>query len=183
MFKFLLQGLVLARPYTFRLVVGIVCGFLAGIANPLLMVSVRLAINTIFPGAGSAAGAIPDASLPSFLRRLIHFANSFVTQTDGHASNVVLIVIILMIPFSMFLRSGLGYVNVYLMNWVSMRVVMDLRVKMFRHVLSLGSSFFSRSSTGTLMSQLQAADSIQHALGNSWAVSYTHLTLPTILRV
>ncbi|MEO6786655.1 MAG: ABC transporter ATP-binding protein [Chthoniobacteraceae bacterium] len=170
MFKFLLQGLALARPYSFRLVVGIICGFLAGVANPLLMVSVRLTINTIFPTAESAAasGVLPANAVPSFLRGLIEWGNSFLNQPGGHATNVVLIVIIMMIPFSMFLRSGLGYVNVYLMNWVSMRVVMDLRVKMFRHVLSLGSSFFSRSSTGTIMSQLQAADSIQAALGNSW---------------
>ena len=170
MFKFLLQGLALARPYTFRLVVGIVCGFLAGVANPMLMVSVRLAINTIFHNASGDAtgGMLPAGSVPGFLRKLIDFGNSLVTQGDGHTSQTVLVVIILMIPFSMFLRSGLGYVNVYLMNWVSMRVVVDLRVKMFCHVLSLGSSFFSRSSTGTLMSQLQAADSIQHALGNSW---------------
>jgi len=170
MFKFLLQGLALARPYTFRLIVGIVCGFLAGIANPLLMVSVRLTINTIFPTADSAAaaGMLPTNAVPRFLRGLVEWGNSFLSQSGGHGTNIVLVILIMMIPFSMFLRSGLGYLNVYLMNWVSMRVVMDLRVRMFRHVLSLGSSFFSRSSTGTIMSQLQAADSIQHALGNSW---------------
>jgi subfamily B ATP-binding cassette protein MsbA len=168
MFKYLLQGLALARPYRFRLLAGIICGFLAGIANPLLMVSVRLAINTIFQGTGVEMGTIPTDSVPGFLRKFIEWANSLVSQSGGEAPKVVLIVIILMIPFSMILRSGLGYVNVYLMNWVSMRVVMDLRVKMFRHVLTLGASFFSRSSTGTIMFQLQAADSIQHALGNSW---------------
>jgi subfamily B ATP-binding cassette protein MsbA len=162
-----MQGMALARPYSLRLIIGILCGFLAGVANPLLMVSVRLAVNTIFPGAENTAGALPANAVPSFLRGLLDWANSLFSQ-GGHASSTVLVAIILMIPFSMFLRSGLGYVNVYLMNWVSMRVVMDLRVRMFRHVLSLGSSFFSRSSTGTLMSQLQAADSIQHALGNSW---------------
>ena len=168
MFKYLLKGLELARPYRFRLIVGIICGFLAGVANPLLMVSVRLAINTIFPGSGAEMGTIPAAGVPSFLTKLIEWANSLFSQTDGQSAKVVLVVIILMIPISMLLRSGLGYVNVYLMNWVSMRVVMDLRIKMFTHVLTLGSSFFSRSSTGTLMAQLQAADSIQHALGNSW---------------
>ena len=170
MFKYLLQGLALARPYSFRLVVGIVCGFLAGIANPLLMVSVRLAVNTIFHNAsGDPTGGLLGANaVPGFLRGIIDFVNSIFHTADGQTSHTVIIVIIMMIPFSMFLRSGLGYVNIYLMNWVSMRVVMDLRVRMFRHVLTLGSSFFSRTSTGTLMSQLQAADSIQHALGNSW---------------
>ncbi len=170
MFKFLLQGLALARPYRGRLIVGMLAGFLAGIANPLLIVSVRLAINTIFPstGADAASGMLSAGAMPSFLRNIVEFGNNLFHQSGGSTPKALLVVIILMIPFSMFLRAGLGYVNVYLMNWVSMRVVMDLRVKMFRHVLSLGSSFFSRSSTGTLMSQLQAADSIQHALGNSW---------------
>ena len=170
MFKYLLQGLVLARPYSFRLVVGIVCGFLAGIANPMLMVSVRLAVNTIFQTSSGdpTGGLLAAGAVPGFLRKLIDFAGSLSPASGSQASNAVVIVIIMLVPFSMILRSGLGYVNVYLMNWVSMRVVMDLRVRMFRHVLTLGSSFFSRTSTGTLMSQLQAADSIQHALGNSW---------------
>ncbi len=167
MFKYLLQGLALAKPYKWRLIIGILCGFLAGIANPLLMINVRLVVNTLFPTGGDGGlGALTSSAMPSFLRKITDFASSF--AQSGSTTNIVLIIIILMIPFSMFLRAGLGYVNVYFMHWVSMRVVMDLRVKMFRHVLTLGSSFFSRTSTGTLMSQLQAADSIQHALGNSW---------------
>ena len=169
MLKYLLQGLRLAKPYSFRLVVGIICGFLAGVANPLLMVSVRLAVNTIFQTASGdpTGGLLGSNAVPGFLRKLIDFANSL-APSGGQVSQLVIVMIIMLVPFSMILRSGLGYVNVYLMNWVSMRVVMDLRVRMFRHVLTLGSSFFSRTSTGTLMSQLQAADSIQHALGNSW---------------
>ena len=169
MIKYLLQGLKLARPYSFRLIVGIICGFLAGVANPLLMVSVRLAVNTIFQTASGdpTGGLLGSNAVPGFLRKLIDLGNSL-APSGGQISNMVIVIIIMLVPFSMILRSGLGYVNVYLMNWVSMRVVMDLRVRMFRHVLTLGSSFFSRTSTGTLMSQLQAADSIQHALGNSW---------------
>ncbi len=167
MFKYLLQGLALAKPYKWRLIIGILCGFLAGVANPLLMINVRLVVNTLFPtGADGGLSALTGGAMPAFLKRFTDFAGGF--GTGGQATSIVLVIIILMIPFSMFLRAGLGYVNVYFMHWVSMRVVMDLRVKMFRHVLTLGSSFFSRTSTGTLMSQLQAADSIQHALGNSW---------------
>ena len=172
MFKFLLKGLSLARPYGLRLSIGMVCGFLAGLANPMLMVSVKLAINTVFAklGAlpGSLPGAIPLDAAPSFLRSTIEKATAFLNHSNVQSSTLVIVVIILLIPFAMFLRSGLGYVNVYLMNWVSMRVIMDLRVRMFKHVLSLGSSFFSRTSTGTLMSQLQAASSVQTALGDSW---------------
>jgi len=194
MFKFLLQGLALTKPYTVRLVAGILCGVLAGIANPMLMVSVKLAINTVFPSTDAAQTPSMLSSAPGFTRRFVEWASGWFNASGGEASTVVFALIVALIPLTMLLRSGLGYLNVYLMNWVSMRVIVDLRVRMFRHVLGLGSSFFSRVSTGTLMSQLQAADSIQHALGNAWVtiirepitvvslvalllVSQTHLTL------
>ena len=194
MFKFLLQGLALARPYSFRLVAGILAGVLAGVANPMLMVSVKLAINTVFPSAEAVQSSAAINAAPGFTRRIIEQASGWFAHTGNNTSTVVFILIISLIPLSMLLRSGLGYLNVYLMNWVSMRVIADLRVRLFRHVLSLGASFFSRTSTGTLMSQLQAADSVQHALGNAWVtiirepitvvslvalllVSQTHLTL------
>jgi subfamily B ATP-binding cassette protein MsbA len=84
------------------------------------------------------------------------------------------------------------------MNWVSMRVITDLRVRVFKHVLTLGSSFFSKTSTGTLMWQMQATSSVQAALGDSWVtiirepitvvslvvllfVSQPHLTLLSVM--
>ena len=171
MFKFLLQGLALARPYSVRLTIGMLCGFLAGAANPMLMVSVKLAINTVFAKSGVMLETMGPSALdasPGFIKKTIEAATGFLNHSTVQSSTLVIIIIISLIPLSMFLRSGLGYVNVYLMNWVSMRVIMDLRVRMFRHVLSLGSSFFSKTSTGTLMSQLQAASSVQSALGESW---------------
>jgi len=194
MFKFLLQGFDLTKPYRGRLILGILCGVLAGIANPMLMVSVKLAINTVFPVADTAQALAPMNAAPGVTRRLIEHVSGWFAPTGKETSTIVFLLIISLIPIAMFLRSGLGYLNVYLMNWVSMRVIADLRVRLFRHVLSLGASFFSRTSTGTLMAQLQAADSVQHALGNAWVtiirepitvvslialllVSQTHLTL------
>ena len=170
MFKFLLQGLALARPYSVRLTIGMLCGFLAGIANPMLMVSVKLAINTVFAKSQGMLEVGPSAlnASPGFIKKTIEAATSYLNHSTVQSSTLAIVIIISLIPLTMFLRSGLGYVNVYLMNWVSMRVIMDLRVRMFKHVLSLGSSFFSKTSTGTLMSQLQAASSVQAALGESW---------------
>src|SRR5205085_2377677 len=108
MFKYLLQGLKLARPYSFRLIVGIICGFLAGIANPLLMVSVRLAVNTIFQTASGdpTGGLLASGAVPGFLRSLLDFASSL-TPSGSQASQTVIVVIIMLVPFAMILRSGL----------------------------------------------------------------------------
>jgi len=50
---------------------------------------------------------------------------------------------------------GLGsYVSDYEMTWVGQRVVMDIRVKLFRHVLDQSAAFFSKKTVGQLMSRL-----------------------------
>ena len=72
MFKFLLQGLALARPYGLRLSIGMLCGFLAGIANPMLMVSVKLAVNTVLAKTGELIGPNPLDASPAFLRKTNH---------------------------------------------------------------------------------------------------------------
>ena len=50
---------------------------------------------------------------------------------------------------------GIGsYVSDYEMTWIGQRVVMDIRVKLFRHVLEQSAAFFSKKTVGQLMSRL-----------------------------
>ncbi len=54
-----------------------------------------------------------------------------------------------------YLLKGLGaYVSGYLMTWVGQRVVMDLRTRLYRHILDQSATFFSRRTTGQLMSRI-----------------------------
>jgi subfamily B ATP-binding cassette protein MsbA len=66
-------------------------------------------------------------------------------------------------PFSMwaalvmgaYLAKGLGsYFSTYLMTDVGQRVVRDIRDRLFRHVLDQSAAFFSRRTTGQLMSRI-----------------------------
>ena len=43
----------LTRPYRTRLILGILCGFIAGLSNPLLMGSVKLVFEVAFPQPGA----------------------------------------------------------------------------------------------------------------------------------
>jgi subfamily B ATP-binding cassette protein MsbA len=167
MIDFFRKVLALARPYYARLGIGIVCGFLAGFANPLLMVSVKLVVEVVFaePGASPLKAQLRNA--PPILQDIGDRLLSAVGSTDIHSSRLAIILIISTIPLSMFLRGFLTYLSFYLSQWVAIRVVMDLRVKLFRHLLSLPASFFSGTSTGTLMTQLQAAGAVQSVLGSS----------------
>src|SRR4051794_16442958 len=58
---YLKKVLELVKPYRFRFVVGLACGFLSGILAFTLPVSLKLAVDTIFPGAIAPAHKGTDA--------------------------------------------------------------------------------------------------------------------------
>ncbi len=163
---FILKVLRLAKPYRVRLATGIVCGFLAGLCNPLLMVSVKVVVETVFPQPGAPSLATQLEKAPAVLRPLLDQVLPWLPRPDAQGSKVAVLLLISLIPLSMLLRGLLSYLNFYLMNWVSIRTVMDLRVRLFGHLQSLPPGFFSKTSTGTLMARLQAAGAVQSALGN-----------------
>ena len=54
-----------------------------------------------------------------------------------------------------YLAKGLGaYFSAYLMTDIGQRVVRDLRDQLFKHIVDQSAAFFSRWSTGSLMSRL-----------------------------
>ncbi|MDQ3071046.1 MAG: ABC transporter ATP-binding protein/permease [Acidobacteriota bacterium] len=54
-----------------------------------------------------------------------------------------------------YVVKGIGsYVSDYEMTWVGQRAVMDIRVKLFRHVLDQSAAFFSRKTSGQLVSRI-----------------------------
>ncbi|HSG01666.1 MAG TPA: ABC transporter transmembrane domain-containing protein [Vicinamibacterales bacterium] len=54
-----------------------------------------------------------------------------------------------------YLLKGVGaYVSGYLMTWVGQRVVKDLRTRLYRHILDQSAAFFSRRTSGQLMSRI-----------------------------
>jgi subfamily B ATP-binding cassette protein MsbA len=56
--------------------------------------------------------------------------------------------------FAYFLKGIGSYVSGYLMTEVGQRVVMDLRNQLFRHILGQSAAFFSRRTSGQLISHL-----------------------------
>ena len=52
------------------------------------------------------------------------------------------------------LRCLCDYLESYYMTWVSMRVLHDLRVKIFGHILSQSLDFFNRAKIGSLISRV-----------------------------
>ncbi len=151
MFLFLSRLLELIRPYRFRLAAGVFLGVLAGMVEPLLMVSAKVVVDALFPTAESAAAVNLPAWLPGFLH---HWAGSLNEHLANARRGESMRWVVALIPIVMFVRGVLGYFNNYFLQWVSIRAVTDLRVKLFTHLFSLPLSFFHKTSTGELMARV-----------------------------
>ena len=62
--------------------------------------------------------------------------------------------VIMLIPGFMILRGLCAYLAAYYMAWVGLKLVVDLRDKLFRHVLSHSLDFFNKMKSGNLMSHI-----------------------------
>jgi ATP-binding cassette, subfamily B, bacterial MsbA len=287
---FMRTVLRLAKPYRTRLVLGILCGFLAGLANPLLLGSIKVVFEVVFPQPGaptlverfqgfSLLSASDIQNMPRLLTtvraaadpvseflwsQFPRGAREYLTETNGTAQgqqtvfveelnpilrsplfydpqrfakielrpetrallaesptgakrnhlNLMLlqdaypveikcqrsrfltrlfapvidilkprveqlsrerpgwlvVMVISTIPVAMLLRGLFTYLNIYLMNWVSVRGVADLRSKLFNHLMDLSANFFNRVSTGELMSRLTEVNGLHQTISQALVV-------------
>ena len=190
----------MARPYRSRLVLGLLCGFLSGALAPTLGLSLKLAVDAVFPtekeaSDGLASNSNSQSPSPASGATQKQIAKSRAGQstksvsalvpsslkryldelTDwfrpaGKASKTRLLLVICFIPASMFLRSLLSYLNTYLLSWVAIRAANDLRVRLFRHLMHLPLRFFNRASTGDLMTRIDGAMAVHSTIKDAFGV-------------
>src|ERR1043166_4189284 len=71
------------------------------------------------------------------------------------------------VPVAMLARGLCDFTGTYLMNWVGLRAVMDLRVKMFEHLQKLSVDFYTGTRAGELISRVtNDAGLVQVAISN-----------------
>jgi subfamily B ATP-binding cassette protein MsbA len=80
-----------------------------------------------------------------------------------------------------YVLKGLGgYVSGYLMTQVGQRVVMDLRNQLFRHILGQSAAFFSRRTSGQLISHLTNDVGQVHLAVSETAADFVRETLTVV---
>jgi subfamily B ATP-binding cassette protein MsbA len=126
------------KPYRWRFIVGLVFGLLFGVVNATLPMVVAQVSTVIFGGA-----MLNPRSLLRHHEML----------TTGPQINSIALMCLL-IPAVMMARSLLSYGNAYYMNWVSNRVVMDIRNELFAKMVRHSMDFFNRIRAGFLMSRI-----------------------------
>src|SRR5881227_2845835 len=126
------------KPYKVRFIVGLLLGFAYGGVSALLPLAISRVTGTIFHGA---------APNPMGLR-----ADFGALDTGPKINSIILIC--LAIPAIMTMRSLCSYGNTYCMQWVSNKVVTDLRAQLFNKMVRLSMDFFNRMRSGLLISRI-----------------------------
>src|SRR6266567_2379088 len=126
------------KPYKGRFILGLSLGFAFDLVNSLVPLTVLQVSNFIFHGAAPNPRAI-----------LAHHE----MLSIGPKINSILW-ICLAIPLIMTARSLCSYGNAYYMNWVSNRVVTDIRNQLFSKIVRHSMEFFNKMRSGFLMSRI-----------------------------
>jgi len=124
------------KPYKARFITGLVLGLAYGGVNSLFPLAIARVTSTIFHGT---------APNPMAVRSNLH-----VLDTGPRINSIVLIC--LAIPAIMTLRSLCSYGSTYCMQWVSNKVVTDIRSQLFSKMVRNSMDFFNKARSGFLMS-------------------------------
>lgn len=130
------------RPYRRRFVLGVLFGALYGAVQGLLIFDVQFVAGAVFPAPPDGRSHTPSALVKLFPGLADFHAGAGLSQV---------LLICATIPLLMALRGLCSYLNSYCMLWVSVRVLDDIRQKVFRHTLRQSMEFFNKSKAGELV--------------------------------
>jgi subfamily B ATP-binding cassette protein MsbA len=127
------------KPYRWRFVLGLALGFGFGvISNACMPLVIAKVTNAVFQGGTPTA--------QQFVQ------NKSILNQGGNIKPILLTC--LLIPLVMAGRSLCAYGNAVLMQWVSNRVVTDVRNELFAKMVGHSMDFFNKMRSGFLMSRI-----------------------------
>jgi subfamily B ATP-binding cassette protein MsbA len=147
MIEFWLKIWQLSRPYKGRFALGALCGVLSGMADTVVLLTVAVVAGVAFHGDATLPFKLPD-----WAANIYQSAHNW-ADSRAH-SRFALVWLVGLVPLVMLARGLVNYLSSYLMNWVAIRAICDLRARLFEHLLSQPLSFLSRNTTGELMSRI-----------------------------
>jgi subfamily B ATP-binding cassette protein MsbA len=123
------------KPYFRRFLLALIFGGLFAGTTALIPLVIRYVNAGVLPGVNPLAAthrgpAAPNADIVNALR------------------------LCAMIPLIMIVRSVFDYLNGYYMAWVSLRVLADIRTKLYTHIIGQSLDFFNKERSGNLISRV-----------------------------
>ena len=137
-----LELLSYIKPYKGRFALGVSMGVLFALVNGSIPLLVKYVGEQIFPG-GADHQKIAEAA----------------ASGTGPGLQSVLWACLL-VPLVMVLRGFFSFLNAYEMSWVSLRVLNDIRSKLFTSIVHQSQGFFDKAQTGRLMSRILSDTSV-----------------------
>jgi len=153
MIDFLRKLWEFVRPYRGRLLLGLMCGILFGLANGILIGAVKVVIQLVFEGKTDLHSQLDNA--PKWIQPLSHRLAAIAPEMHAPAPDdrIGWLLVVSIIPAIMLLRNLLQYLSTYLTNWSAMHAIADIRTRLFAHLQNLSLGFFNRASTGDLIAR------------------------------
>jgi subfamily B ATP-binding cassette protein MsbA len=125
------------KPYRARFFFGVAMGVLYALLNGSIPLLVKFVGDEVFPGGGASQEAIREAA---------------VAGAGGKVDGVIFAC--LLVPLVMILRGVFSFMNSFQMSWVSLRVLTDIRSRLFASIVTQSMEFFDKARAGRLMSRV-----------------------------
>ncbi len=159
----MLRLLRYALPYRGRIVLAMVCMGCFGIVNALQPFGVITIAGTVQEKAvqkdgsearnvetsDTSADAPQTQAQPAKSDLIRRFAQSVLNVDRWHYAYLAIAICLIF-----FLKAVFAFFQRFLMEWVAIRVVLDLRDRLYRHFHTLSVGFFSGARTGELISRV-----------------------------
>jgi subfamily B ATP-binding cassette protein MsbA len=149
----------LVKPYWVKLAFAMICMVFYSLSTSAQALLIKPVIDGVF---------LNKEKLPPLVTKVIiqlHLENLFLIKGMEMLRILPIAIILLFL-----LRGIFNYGQAYLMNFVGLKVIADLREKLYNHLQNLSLSFFTKTSTGTLISRItNDVNLIQGAVSNTIA--------------
>jgi subfamily B ATP-binding cassette protein MsbA len=141
-----------AIPYRARIAISVGCLLLASLLNAVSVAS----LQPVFDGLFGSEGNRQMLSLPQALQPLLGNWAARAQQFMATRQMTVLTFLAWFLLVVLVVKALVNYVSVYLMRYVSERIMVDVRDELYAHLHTLSLGFFMRKNTGEIISRVTA---------------------------
>jgi subfamily B ATP-binding cassette protein MsbA len=138
--------LELVKPYWFKLGLAMICMVLVALLTSVQAFLVRPVFDGIFFTQGKSY------VIPPLVQKIIiqlHLESLLLVKGTEMLRIIPFVIIVLFL-----LKGILNYGQAYLMNFVGLKVIADVRERLYNHLQTLSLSFFTKTPTGMLISRI-----------------------------
>ncbi len=136
------------KPYWFKLILAVLCMVSVSLLTSLIAYLVKPFFDGFFP----TKGGVSSLKIPPFINNLImqlHLGD-LLLKRDVETFHLLAATLIIL-----YLAKGIfEYGGAYYMNFVGLRIIADIREKLYYHLQTLSLSFFTKTPTGMIISRI-----------------------------